>query len=402
VSTPPNVEIRRPAEEDRERVVEVLATSLNFPVRDAVERKERFWIEDMRAAYVDGKVSATAGEYRFGQWFGGRRLACCGIWGVATMPELRGLGLASSCVGELMDEARRRGDAVTALYPAVLEPYRGLGYELAGTFDDHRIRLDALPASDGAELPRVEVVDPDRDLGDIVACYARWARTIEGAIEPDERFWRTRLLERPWDETFRAIVVRDAGSVTGVASFDRTADASGHLDIGFGLDCTAFVANDRRALRALIAYARGHRGIGRWLGWAGAPNDPLTMLVGVQAVEVHQRYRWMLRLLDVRRAFEGRGYPAIDATVTFAVDDPRYPDNAGPWTLRLEGGAASLTPASTHDRVPISINVLSSMFSGYLRPHDAARLGMMDADDPAVEVLAAILAAPDPWCPFFF
>ena len=42
------------------------------------------------------------------------------------------------------------------------------------------------------------------------------------------------------------------------------------------------------------------------------------------------------------------------------------------------------------------------MFSGYLRPVDAVRLGYLDGDDPAVEALGAILSGPDPWCPFFF
>jgi hypothetical protein len=46
--------------------------------------------------------------------------------------------------------------------------------------------------------------------------------------------------------------------------------------------------------------------------------------------------------------------------------------------------------------------VLSSIFSGYLAPRDAARIGFMDADDPAVVALAAMFAGPDPWCPFFF
>ena len=123
----------------------------------------------------------------------------------------------------------------------------------------------------------------------------------------------------------------------------------------------------------------------------------------MQAVEVHQRYRWMLRLLDVPAAFAGRGYPAIDAGATFAVEDPRYPANAGPWTLEVRGGSASVQrapgprPAS---RSPIT--ALSSLFTGYLRPPDAVRLGILDADDPAVDALSALLVGPDPWCPFFF
>jgi hypothetical protein len=57
---------------------------------------------------------------------------------------------------------------------------------------------------------------------------------------------------------------------------------------------------------------------------------------------------------------------------------------------------------SSHDRRPIPIGPLSSMFTGYLRPVDAVRLGFLDGDDPAVGALGAMLSGPDPWCPFFF
>ena len=51
---------------------------------------------------------------------------------------------------------------------------------------------------------------------------------------------------------------------------------------------------------------------------------------------------------------------------------------------------------------PIAIGALSSMFSGYLRPADAARLGLLAADDQTVSAFAALFAGPDPWSPFFF
>jgi hypothetical protein len=42
------------------------------------------------------------------------------------------------------------------------------------------------------------------------------------------------------------------------------------------------------------------------------------------------------------------------------------------------------------------------MFTGYLRPVDAVRIGFLHADDPAVEALDAMLSGPDPWSPLFF
>ena len=349
-------DVRIPAEADREQIAHVLSTSLHFPLEAALARSPTFPLDDMRCAYVDDRVVATAAESPFTQWFGGNGLACSGVWGVATEPERRGAGLASACLGRLMDDARRRGTPLTALFPAVVEPYRRLGYELAGTYDEHRIALDVLPTVDKQDLPSVELAEVERDQDAIMACYAHWLARRNGAIEPDATFWRTRLLERPWDEWHRAVVARDGGTITGFATFTRANDSSGHLSFGFGLKCSMFVAEDDRALRALIAYARGYRGLGRWLGWSGPPNDPMTMLVGVQAVEVADRYRWMLRVLDVRAALEGRGYPPIDAEATFAID--RSSIRREHWRLaratlsgRAEGRAGAVVrPATALDR----------------------------------------------------
>jgi predicted acetyltransferase len=396
-------EVRIPGNADREDIARLLSTSLNFPLANAMARKDSFVLGDMRCAYVNGRAVANAAEFRFTQWFGGRGLATSGIWGVATEPEHRGDGLATACMGALIDEARRRGDALTSLFPAVLNPYRRMGYELAGTFDEVRIALDALPTPRATDL-RVELADVDRDLDAIRAAYQRWARRRNGVVEPNEvEYWRDRVLVRPWNETARAIVIRDDDAVVGFAAFTRAADATGHLgDIGFGISCSMFFMTDRRALDAFVSYARGYRGVGRWLQWGGAPNDPLTLLVGVQAVDIVRRYRWMLRILDVPTAFEGRGYPPIDAEATFAVDDPRYPQNSGPWHLSVAGGEAKMAPIDRHDRRPIPIATLSALYTGYLRPADAVVLGVLDADDPVVDTLSDLFDGPDPWTPFFF
>jgi len=395
-------DVRIPAEGDREQIARVLSTSLHFPLEAALTRSKTFQLDDIRCAYLDDRVVATAAEFPFTQWFGGSGLASSGVWGVATEPERRGEGLASACLGVLMDDAKRRGTPVTALFPAVIEPYRRLGYELAGTYDEFRVALDALPAVDTHDLPAVELAEVERDQDAIMACYARWLARRNGTIEPDATFWRTRLLERPWDEWHRAVVARDDGTITGFAIFARANDSSGYLSFGFGLKCSMFVAEDDRALRALIAYASGYRGLGRWLGWSGPPNDPMTLLVGVQAVTPHDRYRWMLRILDVRAALEDRGYPPIDAEATFAIQDPRYAENAGVWRVQLSTGEPKVEQAPSHDRRPLSIGAFSSMFSGYLRPDDAVHLGYLDRADPAVDGLTSMFSGPDPWCPFFF
>ncbi len=397
----PVTTIVAPSQEHLLGIAETTSTALNFSRERAIERSPFWPLEDMRVAIEDGRVVATAGDFHFDQWFGGRPIGCSGIWGVATLPEHRESGLATACIRALLDRARERGIPLTALFPAVLGPYRRMGYETAGVLTRHRVALDALPPGDDA-LPNVELADPPRDVSEMHAAYREWISTSAGPVEPvTDELWISRLLPASDDDAGRTVVVREGGRITGVASFTRQTEP-GLLDIAFGIDCRALFAVTPTAQRALWSYFRRYRGLGTWLQWAGPPNDPIALSSLDAFVERPYRYDWMLRILDVPAAFGARGYPGIDVDATFAVDDPMYPDNAGAWRLAVSGGRASVERAEGHDRRALPIGVLSSMFTGYLRAHDAVRLGHLDADDPVVDPLAAILDGPDPWTPFFF
>jgi predicted acetyltransferase len=303
-----------------------------------------------------------------------------------------------------MREAHAKGTPVTALYPAVLGPYRSLGYEIAGTFNEHRLAIDAIPAGIG-DASAVREYTPE-DLPAVRTCWSRAMRDATGTIEPDgDGWWVHRTFNPAMHPTLRAVVVPgpDGTGVEAFASFTRTA-TPGELDVAFGLECDPMATVTERGMRALLAYFRGHRGLGRWVQWVGPPNDPVTMLIPEYAVLHEWRYPWMLRLLHLEEAFRGRGWPTdAAAEAVFAVDDPMFPDNAGTWRLTVADGSAEMTRvAAEPGRAPLPIGALSAMFSGWLHPHDAVRVGLMAAEDPAVETLATLFAGPDPWTGFFF
>jgi predicted acetyltransferase len=396
-------DVRVPAEDDRQQIAQAIAVSLNGSPERVQERAPRLPLGDMRCAYDGDRVVATAGEFRFNQWFGGRPVATSGIWGVTTLPEYRSSGLATACIRALLDGARLRGDALTSLFPAVLGPYRKLGYELAGTFTEHRIALEAIPATSRDELLKVDNLHPESDLEGVKACYRAWIREANGPVEPiDDTWWTKRVFDRP-DPTLRCVVARDhEGSIEGFAAITRK-ETEGPLDVSFGLECEPLVATTPRALQTFLDYFRSHRGVGRWVSWNGPVNDPAGILVPEQSIETPFAYRWMLRPLRVDDALASRGYPPVDADVTIAIHDPAYPENDGAWRLRVVDGRPKVerTDTAPNNR-PIPVGTFGAMFSGYLRPRDAVRLGLLGPDDTAVGPLSDLFSGPDPWCPFFF
>jgi predicted acetyltransferase len=400
---PLSLAIRVPQESERGMVGDVLQISLNLDPARRESRLPRMPLKDLRVAFEGNRAIATAGEFRFLQWFAGRSIPMSGIFGVATLPEYRGGGVMRQVVSSVMREAHDRGTPITVLYPAVLGPYRSLGYEIAGTINEHRLRIDAIPAGIG-DASAVREYTPE-DLPAVRACWSRAMRDANGTTDPDgDAWWVHRTLNADMDPTLRAVVVPsvDGDGIEAFASFVRT-HAEGALDVAFGLECEALAAVTERGLRSLLAYFRGYRGLGQWVQWVGAPNEATAMLIPEHGVLHQWRYPWMLRLLHVDEALRARGWPAGARTdVVFGVDDPMFPANAGPWRLSVAGGEAEVVRADGVDAKPLTIGTLSAMFSGYLRPHDAVRVGLMDGNDPAVQSLATLFAGPDPWTGFFF
>ena len=395
-------EFRAPQERHRDEVARLLALSLNLPPAWVEYRAPGLPLADMRCAFDGDRMVAVAGGRDLRQWWGGREVEMCGIWSVATLPEARGSGLASGAVGQLLREAREAGQPISALYPATLRPYRGLGYELAGSYVQHELALDDIPRGPSGPLAVTEY-DPMEDLPDVRACYREAMRHHNGPVDSDdERWWPQRVMgAHSPDDSHRAVVTRGPRGVEGYAAFVHR-DTEGDLDVAFLLECTHLVASTLEGLASLLGYFRGFRGLGTLVRFTGPPAEPLAMLVEEQRVRPHWTFRWMLRLLDVPAALEARGYPPVDGSATIAVEDGMFAENRGPWRIEATGGSIHVEPDPGSEVRPIPIGVLSSMFTGYLSPFDAARLGLVDAADPAVPFLARLFAGPAPFMLDFF
>ena len=132
--------------------------------------------------------------------------------------------------------------------------------------------------------------------------------------------------------------------------------------------------------------------------WHGGPQDPLVALLREQdAVAVERHWRWMIRICDLRRALQDRGYPAaVDAVVSLEVADEVLPANAGRWTLRVKGGRGRVTRGGA-GRIGCDIRSLASIYTGFASPEEARARGAMVGPAADLSSLGAIFAGPAPW-----
>ena len=63
-------------------------------------------------------------------------------------------------------------------------------------------------------------------------------------------------------------------------------------------------------------------------------------------VRLTSRSAWMLRVVDAAAAVAGRGFPAgVGLIMVLRLADPDRPGQDGWWTLEVDGGKGTLTPA---------------------------------------------------------
>lgn len=339
-------------------------------------------------AYDGDRLVSHARVKPYRQWFGGRAVPMGGVASVAVTASHQRRGLAKETVAATLPWMRANGFAVSALFPATVGLYRGLGWEYAGDYtwiDVPGAALRALgPVPDGLTL-RPATAD---DVPGIVAAYERVCRETTGMLERSGPFFD--LSPETVLGDYAVVAVRD-GAVEGYALGERR-------NAGHAVEVTAWdvVGTTPQAERA-VWFALGAGASVVPTVRAKAFPDTLLLHLPEPVVTTHEHLRWMLRVVDAPGAVAARGWPrGIGATVDLHFTDPQVPENDGPWRLEVSGGEGALTPGG-QGTVRLDAGAFGSLYAGYADPRTLLRAGLLStADGAALETLAAMTAGPSP------
>lgn len=405
------IQMRPAGEADRQSVASLLDLAFNMR-RNAVDIQE---LHRRLCAFDGDRPVASAKSIDYDQWFGGQRVPCAGIAGVAVLPEYRGQGLASAVVRTVLREERARGRAISALYPTATALYRSLGYEFGGLRLQFRAPIADLPAyrvrgGSAGEVRQMEA----KDLDKVMSCFSLFASAHNGPVQsPDRDWWNDHVLAPKGDRDLpRAVVVPDGEGLAGYANYYLEPWGPGGLgENRYKAVCNHLVFEGFRALRALLGYFRGFENSASELAWYGPPTtSQVALAIGSNGFSMRSELtRWMTRVLDVPLALRSRGYPLATGEAVVEIDDNLFPENAGPWLVQADAGRVSVAPvdraAGAHRPgtvKPLSIGLFSALYTGSASPADLVVVGAMDEDDERVPFLSTLFAGPVPWMPDFF
>ncbi|MGA2000994.1 MAG: GNAT family N-acetyltransferase [Terriglobales bacterium] len=386
------IEIRTMVEQDRQRVLALHREAFPFPGY-LLDRYRSAPLGNGRVLVEDGTVQAALHLMPFRQYFGRRSVMSCGVGGVKVAAEARQRGYGSRLLSSVLQELHASGAALSVLYPTGVAPYRKLGYEMAGSYNRFRVSVDKLPrASAGATL------EPwgEGELGEIDGCYREFAAGRSGLLDREAAWWTERVLENHGAEIHRYLA-RTNGKVTGYVVYEQVPDPA-ESPYSYAFHCRELVWHDEASARALLSLFACQGPLGTALLWPGPPEDPSALLIGDCQITAAGRTFWMARVLQLAGALENREYPAsLNLALEFELTDPVVRDNNGAFRLEIAHGTAHLLRiASAAAR--LDIGALSALYTGWLRPVDAAATGRLHNAPPGtLEVFEAAFPAAQSW-----
>lgn len=347
-----------------------------------------FGTDALRVFRLGGRVAACAAVFDADQWFGGRPVASRGVACLAVDPAERGAGIGSALIKAVLEEARDAGRALSVLYPSTRPLYARAGFGTGGV----RVEWSAPPAALAEPRARARPFRQESpDLAGLAALRRGAMTQSNGLLERSEALWAMRL--DPLGEGAADVFVlpgRDGpdGYVAVLPPRQRRLLVPDLCILG------------RRGATEALAFLAGFRAQVDSVRWCGGPDDPLLHLAHETGAVLAAYEEWMLRIVDVERALESRGYPAdAGESLVLDVSDPLLPANHGRFLLQADGGRGRVERQGSGGGADLTLHVaaLAPLFSGHGAPTALRSMGLLDGTDEGIARAARLFAGPKPW-----
>jgi len=344
---------RRIAREDEERAREKTPLRGNTFVR--------------KGAFLDGRLVSAFKMYPFVANLDGERCEMCGIGGVLSDPEMRGMGAVSRLFETAFSEMRERGQILSHLYPFRTSFYRKYGYEHIVNAVQWTVPIEFLPKDRVDGILHFE--GTERQTEDIKNVYKAFCRRYNLATDRDGFLWKTRYFKiwAPYGTDHFSYLHYDGDTVDAFLSYTVKEDAREPMLIT--VDHLYFTS--RHALYAVLCFLGTYSSYAKGVKLTLPSNVDIGMLLcdlqsayGKVAVTRELLYRGATRVVDaeaILRLVRYRGAGSARIRIT----DPYCPWNDKCFRVEFNGSCRSFSEVALETAdIETDINSFSALILG--------------------------------------
>ncbi len=305
----------------------------------------------------DGTLMARIINNRFSFYLDGNVVKAGGIGAVSTLPEYRNTGAVKEIFKELLPDAYKNGEILSALYPFKHEFYRKAGYETVTFMNEYSFAPSVLVNYRFAGMvTKWNTGDPVKDF---LAIYNSFAPKFNLASKRDSKAMLDHVkVDKPYMDRKFSYVLKENGKAIAYLIFtDVRHDPAAILKVE---EC-AWTC--REGFYAILGFlARFEADYGQIKLTLPKGIDLLSIIRSPRAYDIEKRtlQHFMVRCVNAGKVLELIDKPA-DCDFTVKVTDELIKENNK--TFRVQAGKVSESRAKKAD-IELNIRALGQMAAG--------------------------------------
>jgi predicted acetyltransferase len=383
--------------EDAEKLKQIL----NQCFISSSEEEEKYFqtvgLENFRIIRQNGEIAGGLAIIPFSQWWGGECIPMAGIAAVGIAPEYRGSGAALALMQNTIWEIHARGVSISALFPAVQKLYRKVGYEQAGSFCNWEVKTESIQLQ--KQLLPITAIDSNSEI--LRELYPKQASLNNGNLERNPLIWWN-IFQNQDSQPVYTYLIGDSDNPQGYVVFTQK-----RTDIDSFIQIRDWLVLTPKAAQSFWVFLAGMRSQINTIRWRGALIDAMTLVLPEQTAKLKSSIRWMLRVVDVVKALEKRGYPQnLQAELHLEIEDDLVKENNGKYVLSVAHGCAEVVRGGKGE-LKLDIRDLTPLYTGLYSASQLQLAGRIkingNTDTSAIIAIASqIFTGISPWMADFF
>ncbi|WP_341528339.1 GNAT family N-acetyltransferase [Nostoc sp. UHCC 0302] len=379
--------------QDIQQLARILEQCFIMSSGDSEVYIKRIGTENFRVIRQAEQVIGGLAILTLGQWWGGESVPMSGIAAVGIAPEYRGTGAAIALIQNLIKELYTQEVPISVLYPATQRLYRKAGYEQGGSFCVWEIPTDSIQVRN-QPLPFQPVDASNYQV--FYEVYQQQAKLTHGYLDRNPGIWEG-LIKPDNQETVYGYLIGTKDQPQGYIIFNQLSAEEDSI-----LRVRDWVILTEDAAQSFWSFVANHRSQIKKVRWKSSVIDSLTLLLPEQTAKILVCDRWMLRIIDLVKALEMRGYPAgIEAELHLEVKDDLLTDNNGKFILFVANGRGEVTKGGKGE-LEIDIRGLAPLYTSLFTPYHLQLTGKLQATKTALLAATQIFTGDSPWMSNFF
>ncbi len=350
--------------DEYDQAAELASTCFHDSLEDMKNDIKEFSEQYFLGAFEDDQLQAAADGRFFEIFIRNQLFKCAGIAFVMTSPVHRRKGLVNKLMNVLLRKMKDDGYVYSALWPFEHKFYSNFGYASIEKAISYKIK----PSNIRKNLQKDESIsikryEPKKDFNKLNE-IAQNAVNKYTRIVGKEDAWKL----RSYPQRFKIYLFERGEEPVGYLCFKLKKTGEYQHDMNI-LD---LAYTDIPTKKTMLSFLRNFDSdVKHILINLPYEEEILSYLVDYDTEHKFAAWPAMLRILDIKRSFEGLNYPInIATTLHLKIEDKIIEENTGFWKITISNGKC-VTIKTTEENVSrdkilsISVNKLTQLLAGY-------------------------------------